>query len=258
MIFASDVVRCVEFYKQLGLTVGNKHEDNGKLVWALLNTQDGHAHSDVANSARAMNPGAQDVLFICALIRWHLEGDAVSKRRIIVNIATSADGYVARTDGNLDWLTRRPAPKGFYGLPEFSKSVDAKILGRKTFDQSVKMGASFGGDDVHYVFSRRPPPPASVPAGVQFITESIRAFAERLRKQAGKNIWMMGGGEIIGSFLDEDAIDEFILTVVPTFIGDGIPLIAPRHREVPLLLLSVQQFSDGVVQLHYGVQKPRA
>src|SRR5215831_11965462 len=140
---------------------------------------------------------------------------AMPKRKIIVHIATSADGYVARTDGNLDWLTRRPAPRGFYGLPEFSRSVDAKILGRKTFDQSLEMGASFGADDVHYVFSRRPPP-AAVPAGVQFVTESIRAFAERVRKQAGKNIWMMGGGEIIGSFLDEDAIDEFIITVVPT------------------------------------------
>lgn len=178
------------------------------------------------------------------------------KRKIIVNIATSADGYVARTDGNLDWLTRRPAPKGFYGLPKFSRSVDAKILGRKTFDLSVKMGASFSADELHYVFSRRQPP-ASVPAGVQFVTESIRAFAERLRKQAGKNIWMMGGGEIIGSFLDEGAIDEFIITIVPTFIGEGIPLIAPRHREVPLRLLSLQRFPDGVVQLHYGVQKPR-
>lgn len=178
------------------------------------------------------------------------------KRRIIVNIATSADGYVARTDGNLDWLTRRPAPKGFYGLPKFSRSIAAKILGRKTFDLSVKMGARFGADDVHYVFSRRPPP-AAVPAGVQFVTESIRAFAERLRKQAGKNIWMMGGGEIIGSFLDEDAIDEFIITVVPTFIGEGIPLIAPRRREVPLRLLSMQRFPDGVVQLHYDVQQPR-
>jgi dihydrofolate reductase len=180
----------------------------------------------------------------------------VPKRKIIVNIATSADGYVARTDGNLDWLTRRPAPKGFYGLPNFSRSIDAKILGRKTFDLSVKMGASFSPDNVHYVFSRRPPP-ASVPAGVQFVTESIRAFAERLRKQAGKNIWMMGGGEIIGSFLDEDAIDEFIITVVPTFIGEGVPLIAPRHREVPLQLLSLQRFPDGVVQLHYEVQQPR-
>jgi dihydrofolate reductase len=181
----------------------------------------------------------------------------VPKRKIIVNIATSADGYVARTDGSLDWLTRRPAPKGFYGLPEFSRSVDVKILGRKTFDLSVKMGASFSADDVHYVFSRQPPP-ASVPAGVQFITEPIKAFVERLRKQPGKNIWMMGGGEIIGSFLDEGAIDEFIITLVPAFIGEGIPLIAPRHRDVPLRLLSLQQFPDDVVQLHYEVQQQRA
>ena len=135
------------------------------------------------------------------------------RRKIIVNIATSADGYVARLDGNLDWLTRRPAPKGFYGLPKFSRSIGAKILGRKTFDMSVKMGANFSAENVHYVLSRRTPP-ASVPAGVQFVTEPIRAFAERLRKQAGKNIWMMGGGEIIGSFLDEGAIDEFIITVM--------------------------------------------
>jgi dihydrofolate reductase len=181
----------------------------------------------------------------------------VPRRKIIVNIATSADGYVARTDGNLDWLTRRPAPKGFYGLAKFSRSIDAKILGRKTFDLSMKMGASFSADNnMHYVFSRRQPP-ASVPAGVQFVRESIKAFTERLRTRAGKNIWMMGGGEIIGSFLDEDAIDEFIITIMPTFIGEGIPLIAPRHRELALRLLSLQRFPDGVVQLHYDVLQPR-
>jgi len=180
----------------------------------------------------------------------------VAKRKIIVNIATSADGYIARTDGNLDWLTRRPAPKGFYGLPAFARSTDAKILGRKTFDHSVKMGASFSPDDMHYVFSRLPAS-ASVPAGVEFVTESIRHFAERLRKEPGKNIWMMGGGEIIGSFLDEDAIDEFIISIVPIFIGEGIPLIGPRHREVPLRLRSSKRFPDGVVQLHYDVQRPR-
>ena len=174
------------------------------------------------------------------------------RRKIIVNLATSADGYVARSDGDLDWLTERPAPKGFYGLPEFERSTDARILGRKTFDRSLEMGARFGADPVHYVFSRRPPP-ASVPDGVHFVTESIGAFAERLRTQAGRNVWMMGGGEIIGSFLDEGAIDEFIITVMPVFIGEGIPLLAPRHREVALRLLGVQQFPDGVVQLHYEV-----
>jgi dihydrofolate reductase len=178
------------------------------------------------------------------------------ERKIIVHIATSADGYIARPDGSLDWLTDRPAPKGFYGLPKFARSVDAKILGRKTFDLSVRMGASFKTGDTHYVFSRRPPP-GRVPPGVKFVTESIRSFAERVRKEAGKTIWMMGGGEIIGSFLDESAIDEFVVTVVPILIGEGLPLIAPRHRHVPLRLRSAKSFPDGAVQLHYEVASTR-
>jgi dihydrofolate reductase len=179
------------------------------------------------------------------------------QRKIIVHIATSADGYIARRDGDIDWLTNRPAPKGFYGIPKFAKSIDATILGRKTFDISLEMGATYKADDVHYVFSRRPAP-SSVPPGVEFVTESIGAFVERLRKRAGKNIWMMGGGEIIASFLDEGAIDEFFISVIPTFIGDGIPLIAPKHREVPLRLRSAKSFPDGVVQLHYEVAPKRA
>lgn len=66
----------------------------------------------------------------------------------------------------------------------------------------------------------------------------------------------MGGGDLIASFLDEHAIDEFVISVVPVFIGDGIPLIAPRHRLEPLELLSSERFEDGVVQLHYRVQNP--
>jgi dihydrofolate reductase len=178
----------------------------------------------------------------------------VATRKIIVHIATSADGYIARPDGDLDWLTNRPAPKGFYGLPAFSRTVDAKILGRKTFDLSVEMGAAFSAKDTHYVFSRQPPP-RSMPAGVRFVTQPIKKFAKQMRAQGGKNIWMMGGAELIASFLDEGAIDEFVITIVPTFIGEGIPLIASRHRDVPLRLLSAQPFADGVVQLHYRVRQ---
>jgi dihydrofolate reductase len=174
------------------------------------------------------------------------------KRRIIVHIATSADGYIARPDGNLDWLTSRPAPKGFYGMPQFMRSVDAKLLGRKTFEVSLELGAHFSANDKHYVFSRQPPP-KSVPAGVEFVSQPIDVFAKRLRQQAGKNIWMMGGGEIIASFLDKGLIDEFIITVVPIFIGEGIPLIAPRHLSVPLKLRSSKPFPDGVVQAHYEI-----
>jgi dihydrofolate reductase len=180
----------------------------------------------------------------------------VPKRKIIVNIATSADGFIARNDGNLDWLTSRPVPKGFYGLPKFARSTDAKILGRKTYEESVKLGATFSEKDRHYVFSRKPPT-SPAPPGVQFVTGSIRKFVDDLRKQPGKNIWMMGGGEIIGAFLDEDAIDEIIVGIVPTFIGEGIPLIAPKHREVSLKLLASTKFPDGVVQLHYEVQRAK-
>ena len=83
----------------------------------------------------------------------------------------------------------------------------------------------------------------------------IGSFAKRLREQRGKDIWMMGGGEIIASFLDEGAIDKFIISIVPVFIGEGIPLIARRHRQVPLRLRAVERFPDGVVQLHYDVEK---
>jgi dihydrofolate reductase len=180
----------------------------------------------------------------------------VPQRKIIVHIATSADGFVARPDGTLDWLTDRPGPRpaGFYGLPEFERSIDAKILGRKTFERSLELGARFGGKTVHYVFSRRPPP-ASVPPGVQFVTEPIPAFAARLRAAPGKNIWMMGGGDIIASFLDAGALDQVIVTVVPVLIGQGIPLFAERQRDVPLRLLGVEQFADGVVQQHYEVKR---
>jgi dihydrofolate reductase len=176
-----------------------------------------------------------------------------NERRFIAHLATSADGYIARPDGNIDWLTERPAPRGFYGMPAFARTVDAKILGRKTFDVSRDMGASFSERDRHYVFSRQPAPDA-LPAGVEFVADPVGEFCKRLRNARGKNVWVMGGGEIIASFLDEEAIDEFVISIVPTFIGDGIPLIARRHRHVPLRLRSVKHFPDGVVQVHYDVQ----
>ena len=87
------------------------------------------------------------------------------------------------------------------------------------------------------------------------MSEPIEPFVRRLRESPGKDIWLMGGGELIASFLDAQAIDEFVISVVPVFIGDGIPLIARRHRQVPLGLRSVERFDDGLVQLHYHVHQ---
>jgi dihydrofolate reductase len=179
-----------------------------------------------------------------------------AKRKIIVYIATSADGFIARPDGGMDWLMKRPHPPGNYGMGAFFRSIDTILWGRKTYDESLKLGdpagtGAFGSKIKNYVFSRHPP--KSAPAGIEFVKEPIAAFAKRLRAEPGKDIFMMGGGGIIGAFLDEGEIDEFSIHVIPVFIGEGIPLIAPRHRLVPLKLLSTRRFSDGVVHLNYRV-----
>jgi dihydrofolate reductase len=180
----------------------------------------------------------------------------VQKRKIIVRIATSADGFIARTDGSFDWLDR-PSPKGNYGMDEFYKSIDTILWGRKTCDMALelqKKGVAEAGFDTtvkNYVFTRGAVQPA--PAGVEYVNEPIRAFARRLREAEGKDIWMMGGGGIIASFLDEGEIDEFMISVIPVFIGEGIPLLAPGRRTIPLELISSTKFADGVVSLHYAV-----
>ena len=139
-------------------------------------------------------------------------------------------------------------------MAAFMKSVDTKLLGRKTYEASLRMGAKFDSKkDRTIVFSRHAPP-AGAPPGVEFVSGAIGPFVSRLREQPGKDIWLMGGGELIASFLDEQAIDEFVVTVAPVFIGDGIPLIARRHRNVSLDLQSVEKFDDGVVQLRYRLQ----
>ncbi len=174
-------------------------------------------------------------------------------RKIIVHIAASADGYIARPDGTLDWLTSRPAPKGFYGMEAFMKSVDTEIMGRKTYEAALSLGAIFESKNRTIVFSRQPRP-TDAPKGVEFVNGDIAALVRSLRQQPGKDIWLMGGGDLIASFLDAGAIDEFVVSVVPVFIGEGIPLIARRHRNVPLLLQAVEKFEDGLVQLHYEVR----
>jgi dihydrofolate reductase len=191
----------------------------------------------------------------------------MSKRRIIVYIATSADGYIARHDGNVDWLNL-PGPANDYGMDAFYKSIDTVIFGRKTYEpilqkfaarktktpaQSKKPKTRKSAARIrNYIFSRQPPD--VFPPGAEFVTEPIKTFATRLRSEPGKDIWMMGGAGIIGSFLDEGEIDEFVIHVMPIMIGEGIPLVAPRHRSIKLELLSTKSWPDGVVRLHYAVQ----
>ena len=180
-------------------------------------------------------------------------------RKIIVYIATSADGYIARPDGDVEWLNRRPNTVD-YGMGRFYPTIDTILWGRKTYDwlidyykQRGKTKGLFDTKVANYVFSRRPPKRAA--SGAQFVTERVKPFAQRLRATPGKHIWMMGGAGLIGSFLDAGEIDEFDIHVIPVFIGKGIPLVVPRHRDIPLRLLTSKKFPDGVVRLRYAVER---
>jgi dihydrofolate reductase len=182
-----------------------------------------------------------------------------AQRKIIVYIATSADGYIARPDGDVEWLNRRPRTVD-YGITKFYRTIDTILWGRKTYDwvlayyrKKGRKGGRFDTKLANFVFSRKPPKRAT--PGVKFVSEPVKLFAQRLRATPGKHIWMMGGGGLIASFLDAGEIDEFDIHVIPTLIGEGIPLLAPRHRDVPLRLRSARKYPDGVVRLRYEVMK---
>jgi len=174
------------------------------------------------------------------------------KRKFIVYVATSADGFIARRDGSVDWLDS-PRLKGDHGMGVFYRTIDTCVMGRKTYEQAVKFGMADGySGKSNYALSRTLTKAAS--KKVTFIRDDVAAFAERLRAENGKHIWLVGGAELIGGFLDAGVVDEFVLHVIPHMIGEGIPLMSPRHRDVPLKLSSCRAFGDGVVMLHYSVE----
>jgi dihydrofolate reductase len=179
---------------------------------------------------------------------------AARKRKLIAYLATSADGFIARRDGGIDWLDR-PRPRGNYGMADFFRSIDTVLWGRKTYEVALGFtggkGVGYGMRAKNYVFSRRPP--KKHPSDVEFVREPLPKFISRLRKTPGKDVWIMGGAGLWGSLIDAGGIDELVIHVVPVLIGDGIPLLAPRRRLVRLRLLSAKRFSDGVVRHHYAV-----
>jgi dihydrofolate reductase len=133
------------------------------------------------------------------------------------------------------------------------KSIDTCILGRKTYEQAVKFGMANGySGKKNFVLSRTLT--EGVSRKVSIINDEVSAFVERLRGKKGKHVWLVGGAELIASFLDAAAVDEFIIHVIPHLIGEGIPLVSPRHRNLLLKLLSCRTFADGVVRLHYAVE----
>ena len=173
-------------------------------------------------------------------------------RKIIAYLATSADGFIARPDGDVSWLDR-PRPADEYGMPAFLRSVDTIVMGRVTWDVGQKLGGTVVEGKRNIVLSRSLPFHAIPGATVENIEPS--ELAARLRSEKGRNVWLMGGADVFGSFLSAGALDEIIIHVVPVLIGIGIPLLDPVARQTELKLKSTRKFADGVVRLHYEINR---
>ncbi len=172
-------------------------------------------------------------------------------RKFIAYYAASADGYISRSDGSVDWLDR-PTPKDFYGIADFLAGVDTVVMGRKTYDFAMAHGGVPTTNGAkNYLFSTTV---KDVANNVELVTDDVATFAERLRSAEGRNIWLLGGAALWDSFLDAGALDELMIFVVPVLIGEGIPALNAKRRTQELELVESKAFEDGVVMLHYRLR----
>ena len=174
-------------------------------------------------------------------------------RKVIVYIAASLDGYIARPGDDLSFLSLVEVPGEDYGYEDFKKSVDTVIMGRKTFDWVV---AQTGGvphpDTETFIITRTGRPDIGK---TRFYTGSLPELILRLKAAPGKNIYCDGGAEIVTELLRQSLIDDIILSVIPILLGGGTRLFKDGCPEQKLTLVSTQSFQSGLVQLHYKLAR---
>lgn len=170
-------------------------------------------------------------------------------RKVILYIAVSLDGYIAAPGDDLSFLSLVEEKGEDYGYGDFVETVDTVIVGRRTYDKVLSMGVDhlYAGKDA-YVVTRTPRPDSG---SVKFYPGSLKTLIARLKAESGKHIFVDGGAEVVNELLCEDLIDEFIISVIPVLLGEGIRLFKDGRPELKLELISTRQFFKGLAQLHY-------
>lgn len=176
-----------------------------------------------------------------------------------VFIAASVDGYIARSDGDIDWLHNPaynlPGSEDF-GYEAFTSTVDALVMGRKSFEKVLTFDSwAYGDMPVVVLSSRRLTVPAEIQDTVMTEGGEPDAVVARLAERGFKHLYV-DGGVTIQRFLQAGLIDEMIVTQIPILLGEGLPLFGAIGVEVPLRLLDSASYENGFVQNHYEVLKP--
>jgi dihydrofolate reductase len=169
---------------------------------------------------------------------------------VIYYVASSLDGYIATPDGGVEWLTRFHAGGEDHGAGELHSSVDALLLGSRTYEFALRLGQWPSPDKPSWVFTRRDLP--VLHPSITLTSETPTEVVELLGSRGVRRAWLMGGGELAASFQSAGLISHFIISVFPVLLGSGIPLFAPSASgEDPLRLVGAKPFASGSVQLSY-------
>jgi dihydrofolate reductase len=172
-----------------------------------------------------------------------------------VFIATSLDGYIARANGGLDWLTgvESASTEQDYGYQEFMDTVDTIVLGRNTFELVLTFDTwPYIAKEVVVLSSRPQAIPPHLVDSVEWLSLPPQRLVERLAAQGATHLYVDGGKTIQG-FMKVELIDELTTTRVPVLIGTGVPLFGPLDRDVRLAHIATRQFENGFVQSKYRV-----
>ncbi|MFC5603355.1 dihydrofolate reductase family protein [Sporosarcina koreensis] len=173
------------------------------------------------------------------------------KRKLVLFIASSLDGYIATKDESLEWLFKVEG-EGDNGFADFYETVDTVLMGKRTYDWVMKQDIKefpYKNKEC-YVFTRSA---VEDTENVQFVNDDVTHFVHKLKDQEGKNIWIVGGGELLQSFIQEKLVNELILTVAPTILGKGIPLFKEGDYQLDLSLKGTRNFNQ-FVELHYEIK----
>ncbi len=173
-------------------------------------------------------------------------------RQIVLFIAMSLDGYVADTQGGVEWLAGDGSDAQNMGsYAEFYESIDTVILGKKTYDQIVTVLSPdkwVYEDKMCYVITNQQMPST---VGIQFTSQSLASLVEKLKgEEQGKDIWICGGASIANQLMAENLIDRYHISVIPKILGDGIPLFSKHEKSVDLQLVSTHSY-NGITDLIY-------
>ena len=184
-------------------------------------------------------------------------------RKVTLGLANSLDNYIARKDGGFDWLHWSKEVAEISA--KFMKTVDALLIGRKTFEVMLASGQTSYPGAKNYVFSRskkkrealkkRLAAKKKPDRNVEIVTEDAAKFVRELKKRKGKGIVVFGGGELAKSLFEADLIDEVVLNIHPVLLGSGIPLFHEMKKQIDLELLDCKILKGGYLAVTYRVKR---